>query len=253
VLDAFGQPQSVVVLGGTSDIARAVVERLCARRCSSVVLAGRDRERLADASSSARRAGATHAAEILCDARDVASAAETVDKCFDASPEGVDLVLVAVGVLSGRQDERDAARAAEVASVTYAWPVAAMTRAAARLAEQGYGRIVVLSSVAGVRVRRANFVYGSAKAGLDAFALGLADALEGTGVTVQVVRPGFVRTKMTAGMPAAPFATTADAVADAMIAALGRAEPVVWVPSVLRLLFAVLELLPKAVWKRLPG
>jgi decaprenylphospho-beta-D-erythro-pentofuranosid-2-ulose 2-reductase len=252
VLDAFGQPQSIVVLGGTSDIAIAVVERLCAQRCRTVVLAGRDRDRLAAAAARAEAAGAQRVARVVVDAADARSAAPAVEQCFDAAGD-VDVVLVAVGVLSSRRDELDAGRAAEVAAVTYAWPVAAATRAAALLVAQGHGRIVVLSSVAGVRVRRANFVYGSAKAGLDAFALGLADALEGTGVTLQVVRPGFVRTKMTDGLPAAPFATTAEGVADAVVAGLGTPATVIWVPPVLRPVFAVLARVPSALWKRLPG
>jgi decaprenylphospho-beta-D-erythro-pentofuranosid-2-ulose 2-reductase len=252
VLDAFGQPQSVVVLGGTSDIAGAVVDLLCARRCRTVVLAGRHLERLKAASAGAIKAGAERVAEVVFDAGDVTSAATTVDECF-AAAGGVDLVLIAVGVLSGRHNERDAAQAAEVATATYAWPVAAATRAAALLAGQGHGRIVVLSSVAGVRVRRSNFVYGSAKAGLDAFALRLADAMRESGVTVQVVRPGFVRTKMTAGLRAAPFATTPEAVARAVVNGLATSEPVIWVPPVLRSIFAVLTRLPEPLWKRLPG
>ncbi len=253
MLDAFGQPQSIVVLGGTSDIAAAVVDRLCAHRCRTVVLAGRDAGRLASARDRAATAGADRVAEVACDALDVRGAPDVVDRCFDAAGGDVDVVLVAMGVLSGRENELDAGHAADVAAATYAWPVAAVTRAAARLRDQGYGRIVVLSSVAGVRVRRANFVYGSAKAGLDAFALGLNEALEGTGVSVQVVRPGFVRTKMTAGLQAAPFATTAGAVADQVVAGLGTAAPVVWAPPVLRLVFGVLARLPAAAFKRLPG
>lgn len=252
MLDAFGQPQSMVVLGGTSDIGRAVVRALAGRRCRTLALAGRDPDRLERAAAEAMEAGARRVATVVFEASDAAGAARTVDECFAALGR-VDLVLVAVGVLSHKGQELDPARAAEVATVDFAWPAAAMTRAAALLAEQGQGRIVVLSSVAGVRVRQANFVYGSAKAGLDAFSLGLGEALRGSGVGVQVVRPGFVRTKMTAGMAAAPFATTPDAVAAAVVAGLGTRAPVVWVPAQLRWLFLVLRALPSALWRRLPG
>lgn len=251
MLDAFGQPQSVVVLGGTSDIAGAILDALCARRCRTVVLAGRDRIRLTETAARASASGAERVTEVEFDATDVADAGATVERCFDAAGD-VDLVLCAVGQLSRRQDELDPARTGEVVTVSYAWPAAALTRAGVLLAEQGYGRILVLSSVAGVRVRRANFVYGSAKAGLDSFSLGLAEALRGTGVTVQVVRPGFVRTKMTAGLDAAPLAMTPEVVATAVVFALGRAKPVVWVPPVLRLGFAILGHLPTAIWRRLP-
>lgn len=252
MLDAFGQPQSVVVLGGTSDIAGDIVDRLCARRCKTVVLAGRDRARLADAAARAARAGAAHVTEVVFDGREVTGGTATVDRCFDAAGD-VDVVLLAVGVLSGRDSDLDAVHAAEVAAVTYAWPVAAATRAAARLCDQGYGRLVILSSVAGLRVRRANFVYGSAKAGLDAFALALADAVRDRGVTVQVVRPGFVRTKMTAGLPTAPFAITSSSVADAVVAGLATEDTVIWSPPMLRWIFGIITRLPTAAWKRLPG
>ena len=124
---------------------------------------------------------------------------------------------------------------------------------ARRLKEQGAGRIVVLSSVAGVRTRRANYVYGSAKAGLDGYATGLAEALRGSGVVLQVVRPGFVHTKMTAGRPAAPFATTPEVVAEAVVRGLARGTPVIWAPPVLQWAVAVMANLPQAIWRRLPG
>jgi short-subunit dehydrogenase len=118
---------------------------------------------------------------------------------------------------------------------------------------QGHGRFVVFSSVAGQRARRANFIYGSSKAGLDAFAQGLADALEGTGVGVTIVRPGFVVGRMTEGMSPAPFATTPEAVAGAVVRAIESGQPVVYVPPVLQWVFAVMRHLPRAIWRRIPG
>jgi decaprenylphospho-beta-D-erythro-pentofuranosid-2-ulose 2-reductase len=250
--DAFGQPQSAVVLGGTSDIARAIVRALVRRRCRTVVLAGRDTDRLAAAAAESEAAGADRVERVAFDAAQPLQAPGTVERCFEAAGE-VDLVLVAVGDLSRRSEELDARRSAHVATVTYAWPVAAITRAAGLLVEQGHGRIVVLSSIAGVRIRRANFVYGSAKAGLDAFCLVLGEALAGTGVTVQVVRPGFVRSRMTVGMPAAPFATTPDAVAAELVRALESRAAVVWVPPALRWVSVVVRALPRPLWRRVPG
>jgi decaprenylphospho-beta-D-erythro-pentofuranosid-2-ulose 2-reductase len=138
-------------------------------------------------------------------------------------------------------------------SVNLTWPAAALTALASRLRPQGHGRIVVLSSVAGYRVRRANFVYGSAKAGLDGFALGLSEALRDTGVSVHVVRPGFVHTKMTAGRPAAPFAVGPERVGADVARGLARGQTVIWSPGALRLVFGVLRLMPQAIWRRLPG
>ena len=251
--DAFGSPQSVVVLGGTSDIATAIVSRLVAARTRTVVLAGRDPGRLASAAAALGPAGAT-ARTVVFDAADVADAGPAVDRCFEAAGDDVDLVLVAVGLLGEPADhEEDAAGVAEMAAVNYTWPAAAMAAAAGRLRAQGHGRIVVLSSVAGVRVRRANYVYGAAKAGLDGFALGLGDALRGSGVTVQVVRPGFVRSRMTTGRRAAPFATEPAEVAEAVMRGIASGAPVIWAPPILRWVFLVMRHLPAPIWRRLPG
>ena len=128
-----------------------------------------------------------------------------------------------------------------------------MAAAAAQLTRQGHGRIVVLSSVAGYRVRRSNYVYGSAKAGLDGFALGLGESLRGTGVSVHIVRPGFVRTKMTTGRPPVPFTVGPDRVAADTVRGLRSAKTVIWSPGVLKWVVGPLRLLPQALWRRLPG
>jgi decaprenylphospho-beta-D-erythro-pentofuranosid-2-ulose 2-reductase len=254
MLDAFAVPQSVVVLGGTSDIALAIVDRLAASGCRTVVLAGRDAVTLAAAGQRAQSAGATSVETVEFDARDAATAADTVERCFDAAGGRVDLVLVAVGQLGEQSaDEHDAARVAELVTVDFTWPAAALAVAAAHLRRQGSGRVVVLSSVAGVRVRRANYLYGSAKAGLDAYGLGLAEALRGSGVRLHLVRPGFVRTKMTRGRSEAPFTTDVGQVADAVVRGLELGQPVIWAPPPLRWVFLVLRHLPPAVWRRMPG
>lgn len=252
MLDAFGLPQSAVVLGGTSDLAGAVVRALAQRRLRTVVLAGRDTGRLGHAAREASAAGVADVRTVRFDALDVAGATRAVDECFDAAGP-VDLVLVAVGALSHPQDDFDPLRTVEVVSVTYSWPAAALTRVAARMSDQGYGTIVVLSSVAALRVRRQNFVYASAKSGLDAFSIGLGEALRGTGVTVQVVRPGRVPTKMTKGMASVPLSTTPEAVADAVVAGLESGAQVVWVPAVARWALAAARLIPQSIWRQLPG
>ena len=134
----------------------------------------------------------------------------------------------------------------------YVGAVSAGLAVARALKAQGHGTLIVLSSVAGERVRRANFIYGSSKAALDGFAQGLGDALAGSGARVLIVRPGFVRTKMTEGLPSAPMSTTAEAVAAATVKALAAGREVIWVPAQLRLVFAVFRHLPRAVWRRLP-
>lgn len=251
--DAFGHPQSVVVLGGTSDIARELVALLLADRGRSVVLAGRDRIALKRAAQNLCHSFA-HVETVTFDAGSLDDVDKTVLRCFEAAAEAVDLVIVAVGELGHQQvDEVDPDRVARIMTVNLTWPAAALSVVADQLRRQGHGRIVVLSSVAGIRVRRSNFVYGAAKSGLDGFALGLSEALRGTGVSLHIVRPGFVRTKMTAGRSAAPFAVEAPRVASDIVRGLARGQVVIWSPGILRWVFSAFRLLPGALWRRLPG
>ena len=252
--NAFGHPQRLVVLGGTSDIASAIALRLCRERVRTVVLAGRSDALLAETSDQLRRAGATDVVTVRFDAREPRTAADTVAACLDAAGGPVDLVIVAVGALGDQgRDEDDASRTLEVTNVNYSWPVAALAELRRRMVPQGTGRILVLSSVAGVRVRRVNYLYGGAKAGLDATCVAMAEGLRGTGVALQVLRPGFVRSKMTEGRAEAPFTTDVEAVADAAVAGLSSDATVLWSPPLLRYVYAVLTVLPEAIWRRLPG
>ncbi|MEV0638939.1 decaprenylphospho-beta-D-erythro-pentofuranosid-2-ulose 2-reductase [Streptomyces sp. NPDC050619] len=248
--DAFGLPQSLLVLGGTSQIALTAARRLIARRTRTVWLAGRPSPALETAASQLRTLGAdVHT--VPFDALDPDAHETALGKVF---AEGdIDMVLLAFGILGDQaHDERDPASAVRVAQTNYTGAVSAGLHAARALQSQGHGSLVVLSSVAGERARRADFIYGSSKAGLDAFAQGLGDALHGTGVHVMVVRPGFVRSKMTAGLPQAPMATTPEAVAAAVELGLRRRSETVWVPGALRVVMAGLRHLPRGVFRRLP-
>jgi decaprenylphospho-beta-D-erythro-pentofuranosid-2-ulose 2-reductase len=252
--DAFGFPQSAVVIGGTSDIALAIAAELVPRGCRHVVLAGRDLTRLSTAAHGLRSLGAATVVEVQCEARDLSTVDQLVKTCTEAAPGGIDLVLVAVGQLGEQaSDEADSQRTAEMIGVNFGYPAAVLAGLAEQLRHQGHGRIVVLSSVAGVRVRRSNFLYGATKAGLDAYAVGLTAALEGSGVKVHVVRPGFVRSKMTEGLAPAPFARTLEAVARDVVRGLEHDQAVIWSPPILRFVFGVLQALPKAIWRKLPG
>ena len=154
--------------------------------------------------------------------------------------------MLAFGILGDQaRAETDAAHAVSVVHTDYVAQVSLLTLLAQRMREAGRGRMVVFSSVAGVRVRRANYVYGSAKAGLDGFASGLADALHGTGVRLLIVRPGFVIGRMTEGMEPAPFSSTPAQVAEATAQALAKGRRAVWVPWALRPVFFGMRLLPQ--------
>jgi decaprenylphospho-beta-D-erythro-pentofuranosid-2-ulose 2-reductase len=252
VIDALGRPQSVLLLGGTSDIGLATVRALVADGLRRVALAGRPSDRLSAAAAELRDLGVASVSTHDLDATRTEGHRAVVDAVYDDGD--IDVVVVAIGELGEqRAAEREPELAVHTALVTYVGPMSAMLHVSRRMRDQGHGVVVVLSSVAGVRARRTNFVYGSAKAGLDAFSQGLAAALEGSGVSLVVVRPGFVRTRMTEGLPAAPFATTADAVARAVRGALRRRPAVVWVPGILGPVMLTLRLLPRSVFRRLPG
>jgi len=247
----FGQPQRVVVLAGSSDIARALTMKLCAGGARAVVLAGRNRRLLMEARTEALAYGANHVDTVIFDARDPANAERTVTECFEKAGGAVDLVVVAVGMLGDQEQfQDDPDRAAETATVNFTWPVAALARVRALLVAHGSGRIVVISSVAAVRVRRAKYLYGGAKAGLDRLCLGLADSLEGTGVSMHVVRPGHVRSRMTTGVKEPPFATGVNDVADDVMKGLVGRQPIIWSPPILRYVFFVLRHLPAPLWRR---
>ncbi|MFJ8231612.1 decaprenylphospho-beta-D-erythro-pentofuranosid-2-ulose 2-reductase [Streptomyces sp. NPDC094448] len=247
--DAFGAPQSLLVLGGTSEIGLAVARRLIARRTRTVRLAGRPSPGLEAAADSLRALGAD-VSTVPFDALDPAAHEETLGKVF--ADGDIDLVLLAFGVLGDQaNDEGDPAAAVRVAQTNYTGAVSAGLVCATALQNQGHGSLVVLSSVAGERARRTNFIYGSSKAGLDAFAQGLGDALHGTGVHVMVVRPGFVRSRMTAGLPDAPLSTTPEAVALAVEQGLRRRSELVWVPGTLRVVMSALRHVPRPLFRRL--
>ena len=252
MINAVGEPQSVLVLGGGSDIAGAILRALPAARLQRVVLAGRRSPALEARADEVRERGVGDVEIVDFDARDTASHGPLVDAVFDRGD--IDVVILAFGVLGDQAAlEADPAAAVDLVTVNYVGAVSSGLHVARRLRAQGHGRLVVLSSVAGDRARRANFVYGSSKAGLDAFAQGLGDALAGSGASVLVVRPGFVRTSMTEGMDEAPFATDADAVAAVVVAALGKGRETVYAPGVLRPVMGTIKVLPRAIFRRLPG
>jgi len=250
--DALGAVQSVLLLGGTSELGLATVRALLAERPVSVVLAVRDPQRSAAEADALRAAGAREVDVVAFDALAPDHDA-WVDDVFDRHAD-LDLVLVAFGVLGDQAvSETDAAAAVAVVQTNFTGVVSVLVPVVRRLRAQGHGTVVVFSSVAGERARAANFVYGASKAGVDALAQGFGDALAGSGVSMLVVRPGFVHTKMTAGMDAAPFSTTPEAVAERVLHGLRTGAHTVWAPAVLRPVMAVLRHLPRPVFRRLPG
>ena len=242
----------MLVLGGRSEIGLAVAKRLVERGAQTVILAARRSDDLDLEEKTLRDAGALTVERVEFDADKLAGQGELLADIAKRHDK-LDTVVVAFGILGNQaRAERDAKHAVSIVHTDYLAHVSVLTHLAELLRAQGSGQIVVFSSVAGIRVRRANYVYGSAKAGLDGFACGLSDALVGSGVHLLLVRPGFVIGRMTEGMSPAPFSSTPDQVADATVNALRRGRDVVWVPWQLRILFAIMRILPRSVWRRMP-
>ncbi|HEX2321992.1 MAG TPA: SDR family NAD(P)-dependent oxidoreductase [Streptosporangiaceae bacterium] len=246
MLDNLGRPGRVLLLGGTSEIGLAILAALKAPADTEVVLAGRDEQLMAAAGKELPYRCTTIAFEALETERHEAVVADV----FAGGP--VDLVIAATGVLTPQAEvDKDPLLAAQMIEINFTGHVTTLLAAATHMRKQQNGTIVVLSSVAAIRPRKANYVYGAAKAGLDAFARGLTDALAGTGVRVLLVRPGFVTGRMTTGLSPAPLSSTPQQVGAAVAAALAGKDSVVWIPRSLAAAALVLRIVPRPLWRKM--
>ena len=247
-MDALGSPRRVAVFGGRSEIGQAIVHRLVEDGTVEVVLAVRGAQ-----SESGHDFGVSvTVSEVEYHADDPASIPNSVRECFNRFG-GVDVAILAAGALGPVGDQLDASLPAiEALSVNSTGASVTLLEIAARMREVGFGTIVVLSSIAAERLRPSNFVYGASKSTADRLALALRSELAPDGVSVVVVRPGYVRTSLSREVAEAPFSVDADAVAQSVQKAIRNPRSrVIWVPSVLRVVGALLRLLPAAVIKRL--
>ncbi len=239
----------IVLFGATSEIGGEIITRLASG--NDLVLAARRPEALTELEDACRTAGASAVESVFFDAGDVEAQASVID---DIESRGaVDTAIAAFGVLGDQElAERDGGEVARILHTDFTAQAVLLTELSERMKARGHGDLVAFSSIAGARVRRPNYVYGSAKAGLDGFCQGMQDALRGTGVRLTVIRPGFVIGKMTEGMDPAPLSVTSDVVADAVVKALKTGTPDVWVPRSLGLLATVMRLVPRFLWRRAP-
>jgi short-subunit dehydrogenase len=240
----------VLILGGRSEIGIELARHLA--NGVTVVLAARRADQLDEQVAAVKAAGAKAVHTREFDADDLASHGPLVAEVI-AEHGPIGTAVLAFGILGDQaRAEADAAHAVAVVHTDYVAQVSMLTHLSIAMRASKGGSLVVFSSVAGVRVRRANYVYGSAKAGLDGFASGLADALHGTGVRLLISRPGFVIGRMTEGMSPAPLSSTPEQVAAATARALDKGRRTVWIPWALQPMFFLLKLLPQSIWRRMP-
>ncbi len=262
VLDAVGNPQAILLLGGTSEIGLAICERYLRNAHARIVLAdlpdhpGKDK-----AIAQLKAAGAKSVEWVDFDGIDTAGHPAVIDAAFNAGggPSDIDVAIVAFGLLGNAEELwQDQRKAVQIAQINYTAAVSVGVLLGEKLRAQGFGQIIAMSSAAGERVRRSNFVYGSTKAGLDGFYLGLGEALRPSGVRVLVIRPGQVRTTTTiehwkaTGAKEAPLTVDKEAVAELAVTAAAKGKELVWAPGTFRYLMMVLRHIPRPIFRKLP-
>ena len=240
----------VAFVGATRGMGRALARRL-AERGEALCLLGRDAAELEASARDLEARGAPRpVTTATLDLGLVAGFADALDAA-DRALGGFD-TLVVTGALSMPQEELAAEPVTleRLLHVNFTGTAVLCQIAAERLAARGGGTICAFSSVAGDRGRRKNYLYGASKAGLTAFLEGLGYAYGERGVRVVCVKPGFVRTAMTAGVPEPPFAGDPDRVAATVLSAIDRGRPVVYVPGAWRWIMWIIRALPRAVIRR---
>ncbi len=255
VLDAVGNPQTVLLLGGTSEIGLAICERYLRNARARIVLAAMpDDPGREDAVAQMKAAGAKSVELIDFEATDPDSHPKVIEQAFsNGGPRDIDVAIVAFGLLGDAEELwQNQRKAVQIAEINYTAAVSVGVLLGEKMRAQGYGQIIAMSTVAGERVRRSNFVYGSTKAGLDGFYLGLSEALREYGVRILVIRPGQVRTRMSAHIKEAPLTVDKEYVANLAVTASAKGKELVWAPAAFRYVMMVLRHIPRSIFRKLP-
>jgi decaprenylphospho-beta-D-erythro-pentofuranosid-2-ulose 2-reductase len=258
LIDATGNPQTILLFGGTSEIGLAIVERYLKNAHARVILADLPNSPKRDAAiEQIKAAGAREVEYLDFDALDTKSHPAIIESAW--AKGDVDVAIVAFGVLGDAEELwQNQAKAVLAAQINYTAAVSVGVLVGERMKAQGFGQIIAMSSVAGERVRRSNFVYGSTKAGLDGFYLGLGEALREFGPRVLVIRPGQVRTTTTlehwkaTGAKEAPFTVDKEDVAEMAVSAAAKGKELIWAPGPVRVLMSVIRHIPRPIFRKLP-
>lgn len=252
VLDAVGNPQTILLLGGTSEIGLAICERYLQNAHARIVLAAMPNDPGRDAAVAQMKAAGARSVELIdFEATDTDTHPKTIEAAFAGGD--VDVAIVAFGILGDAEELwQNQQKAVLAAEINYTAAVSVGVLLGEKMRAQGFGQIIAMSSAAGERVRRSNFVYGSTKAGLDGFYLGLGEALREYGVRVLVIRPGQVRTRMSAHVKEAPLTVDKEYVANLAVTAAAKGKELVWAPAAFRYVMMVLRHVPRPIFRKLP-
>ena len=242
------------MLGATSGIAEASI-RIWASRGESLFLVGRNPDRLNAVAADARTRGANFVETAIADLDNTAGHPELLAHAINALG-GLDVAYVAVGLLGDQSKaERNFADAATILHTNFIAPASLLTWLANYCAQRHSGTLAVLSSVAGERGRKSNYVYGSAKAGLTAFVDGLRNRIDREGVRVMTIKPGPVKTAMTEGMKGESKFADVNKVAATIIRGIdrghGKGPDVLYVPGLWRIIMGVIRAIPESQFKKL--
>ena len=230
MLNGFKNPGRIVLIGGESDIGLSIVAQLSPDKSREVILVGRT-------------------GEWALDVTDKAARERVVEKLF--AGRDLDLAIIAVGVLGKDPTLSAADNLVQAMDVNYLSTVHILSLISDRMANQAHGTILVISSFAQVRPRDDNYGYGSTKAGLDFYARGLSSKLKGTGVTIKILRPGFVKSKMTEGLATPPFTITTEECGRYGVVALKSKNVVTWAPSILKYVSVIFKSLPLPIFRKI--
>lgn len=255
MIDATGNPQTILLLGGTSEIGLAICERYLRNAKARIVLAALPDDPGREAAVAQMQAAGAKSVELIdFDAMDTESHPKVIDAAWGGDdPKDIDVAIVAFGLLGDAEELwQDQRKAVQIAEINYTAAVSVGVLLGEKMREQGHGQIIAMSSAAGERVRRSNFVYGSTKAGLDGFYLGLGEALREYGVHVLVIRPGQVRTRMSAHVKEAPLTVDKEYVADLAVTSAAKGKDLVWAPGAFRYVMMVLRHIPRPIFRKLP-
>jgi decaprenylphospho-beta-D-erythro-pentofuranosid-2-ulose 2-reductase len=240
----------IAIFGATSDIATAFMRRE-AQAGARLFLVGRDRAMLEAAADDLKVRGAAEVAIHAADLADLATLTPVAEAAW-AAFAGLDLALIAYGTLPDQPlAAGDPAVAERAYVVNFVSPCLLCGILANRFEAQRAGTIAVVTSVAGDRGRKSNYVYGAAKGGLQVFLAGLRHRLHAADVQVLDIRPGFIATKMTAHLPrGGPLWAAPDRVAADIARAIERKRAVLYTPWFWRCIMAIIRGLPRAVFHR---